>query len=779
MATKTLDLDLAEPVPSVWGMERYEKLYVLVRFRDSVLGWVTVDRPEGQPVVTADRLYESLVAKSIWPLSQALLKARLAPAASPAAPPPISVVIVCSQGRSTQLIACLSALEAATYPRAEVIVVDAYPGAEAVEETARRFKASYVRSDHPGLNAARNRGIAAARHEIVAFTLDRARPDRNWLRRLGRMFLQPNVQAVTGLVAPAELGTLAQHRLEFDFGAQFGLQETAFRIEELGEAGLLWARHVGAGANMAIRRTVFASIGGFDPRLSRHGDGSGDLEMLHRLIARGHPVHYQPGAITWLTHERSDAALPRRLYENGRDYGVYLLTCWRTGTCGAWTLLRFAAKDWLYGRIVKRFIRPHGIPRRLILDELRGALASPAAFLYGRARGRQVEGILPPEAIPAEPAAHAPRPIQRRPTPTIAPGEPLPGSTPIRIVRTWYPHWGHYAGMNQYLRHLNRQAFHVSEWLVQENDGDFPIRHAIVQNWLRHRVQRHGMAWYNLSDFAAELRTLPDYLRPSRAALLHYLDGEHAAQFLPARRRSRARPATLVTYHQPPDVLARVARLDVARRFDCITVVAPEQEEFFRGQVGSTPVRLILHGIDTRYYHPAPRVEPSATVRCITVGHNYRDYGAVRAVAERLRSVTQLEFHVVSPRATGVEDLPNVRCHRGLTDDELVRLYQRADILFLPLTKATANNSLLEGMACGLPVLSTSLPSIHAYTTRAAAILVERNNPDHLADALMYLVEHAWARNTMGAAARKKAEELDWRNIAPLFESLYAELIAR
>jgi len=91
------------------------------------------------------------------------------------------------------------------------------------------------------------------------------------------------------------------------------------------------------------------------------------------------------------------------------------------------------------------------------------------------------------------------------------------------------------------------------------------------------------------------------------------------------------------------------------------------------------------------------------------------------------------------------------------------------------LIKATANLALLEGMACGLPVLSTGLPSVKEYAPGSEAILIDNNDPDSFIDVIRHLADDAHARQTMSVEARKRAEELDWRNIALQYEALYSE----
>jgi glycosyltransferase involved in cell wall biosynthesis len=141
-----------------------------------------------------------------------------------------------------------------------------------------------------------------------------------------------------------------------------------------------------------------------------------------------------------------------------------------------------------------------------------------------------------------------------------------------------------------------------------------------------------------------------------------------------------------------------------------------------------------------------------------------------------------IEFHVViskrtGPGLTGLEDLTNVTLYRDHLDDaEFLEQYQQSDILFLPLLQCTANNALLEGIACGLPVVSTCLPSMKAYLPGKEAILIKDNDPKQFVDAILHLVRNPTDRRNMARAARKRAEELNWRNIAPQYEAIYSKL---
>ena len=364
---------------------------------------------------------------------------------------------------------------------------------------------------------------------------------------------------------------------------------------------------------------------------------------------------------------------------------------------------------------------------------------------------------------------------------------PSGGAPPVRarLVYTHYPHMGAHAGMRQLARALDPAAVAVRARRVQDGDDDFPLRHPAVRARLGRLVRRGGMAWYKLSDLAAELRELPTCLAGA-VDVVHFLDGEHGAQFLPAALRlarrapvGRLRRArTVATFHQPPELLDDLLDRAVVARLDAVTVVAPTQAAWFRALLPADRVEVLLHGVDDAFFRPAARRDgddDGRPLRCITVGHWLRDWSAVRRVAERLPDVA---FDVVTGRPTGLEALGNVTHHHGVTDERLRELYQRADVLFLPLTASTANNTLLEGMACGLPVVSTDLDAVRAYVGDGAGVLVRDNDADALAGALVVRRDDPARRLAEGRRARARAEALSWRASAPAYERLYRRILA-
>ena len=327
-------------------------------------------------------------------------------------------------------------------------------------------------------------------------------------------------------------------------------------------------------------------------------------------------------------------------------------------------------------------------------------------------------------------------------------------------------------------RYLSPAAVDISFQPVSDSDEDWPLPDNPLNRYLRRRVNRRGMPAYTLSDLAAEIAATPAAIT-NTVDIIHFLDGEHTGQYLPGwiKRWRRSRVKTIATFHQPPELLPVLVNPKSVANFDRVTVVSPSQSSHFRAFLPADRVQTILYGIDVEFFHPPAVRLTDGVFRCITVGHWLRDWGALRAVAEAFRPRPHVEFHVVTNRVTGLEGLPNVRRHQNVDDEGLRGLYQQADVLFLPLENATANNSLLEGIACGLPVVSTRLESVRAYVDDTVADLVAGNEPEALAAAICRLHDDPDRRARMGAAARARAEALAWSRLAVEWEDLYASML--
>lgn len=408
MAIKVMEIEFTEQINPIRQLEQYEGVRILVRYRGQLLGWAYVSNNPWEQTISAARVRQTIVDQLGKKLVRSTLGEQFGAVSEAVADrhlPSISVVI-CTRDRTDLLKGALEALLALDYPDREIIVIDNAPTNTSTAEFVARLPVRYVKEERPGLDWARNRGIAEARHEIIAFTDDDVRPDRGWLRAIASAFADPEIMAVSGLVAAAELETLAQMQFELIYGGMLQkLDRRKINGSELSVQQLLWASDYGVGANMAFRRQVFAEVGNFDVALDvgTATRGGGDIEMFHRILAKGYATFYEPLAFVWHLHRRSDKALSKQLQDNGRGFGAFLLTCARNRTVPHLEILKFAMFNWFGWWLVRRLVNPGWLPRKLVVSELLGALDSPFAYRKAQLQAQHLAEIEPFEQPQSEP----------------------------------------------------------------------------------------------------------------------------------------------------------------------------------------------------------------------------------------------------------------------------------------------------------------------------------------------------------------------------------------
>ncbi len=327
---------------------------------------------------------------------------------------------------------------------------------------------------------------------------------------------------------------------------------------------------------------------------------------------------------------------------------------------------------------------------------------------------------------------------------------------------------------------------------LAEAVGAIPIRHGCFWkkwgrlNWrieaaLRRWGQRYyGSEWNYLAPIWDEWR-IARRVRESNA-VVHFLFAEFAGVCHP--RFFRARRARLVgTFHASPRRQERVCgkmRLDA---YDAISVVSSGQRDWFDAR-GFPKDRLFvtLHGVDTDYFrptddrHPTPENQP---LRGLLVGATERDHEMAAAVMQALPDgLMTLDVATKPYPHPAYRDVPNVRLLSHMDDAALLRAYQSADLLVMPLLDATANNAILEAMACGTPVVTNRTCGTADYVDPSGGWVVESHSIEVWVETLRRI---ALARDALASKrnqARAWAERLDWKHLVPQYRALYRAAVA-
>jgi glycosyltransferase involved in cell wall biosynthesis len=220
------------------------------------------------------------------------------------ADPRISVVVP-TRGRPAALLDCVNALRGQEHPDGgfEIVIVDDGDGVPALTEEVR-----VVAGEGTGPAAARNRGIDAARGEIIAFTDDDCRPSSRWLRELDAELRRGRAAGVAG----STVNGVAQD--VFAAASQLVLDATHEHFSRGGEP------RFAASCNLAVLAADIRALGGFD-RSFRYAE---DRDLCARWLASGRRLAWAPGAKVVHCRDMNLARFLRQHFAYGRGaYAVH------------------------------------------------------------------------------------------------------------------------------------------------------------------------------------------------------------------------------------------------------------------------------------------------------------------------------------------------------------------------------------------------------------------------------------------------------------------------
>jgi glycosyltransferase involved in cell wall biosynthesis len=236
-------------------------------------------------------------------------------------PPLVSVVIPVLNGEE-HIGTCLDALRRVDYPkeRYEILVVD-NGSTDRTADVLSRYPVRALYEPRRGPAQARNRGIAAARGDIVAFTDADCVPSTGWLRELVRGFDHGDIGGVAGEILPYPPKTPAE--------------KYAARIRHLSPVRYM-SREIlpfAVTANLAFRREVFGKVGLLDVDSPRGGESTDFCTRFCR--GTGQRLELAPRAIVLHRHRSTAWELFKQQLGYGRGH-AYLYIKYRDEIPWGW-----------------------------------------------------------------------------------------------------------------------------------------------------------------------------------------------------------------------------------------------------------------------------------------------------------------------------------------------------------------------------------------------------------------------------------------------------------
>ncbi|NCC60185.1 MAG: glycosyltransferase [Verrucomicrobiae bacterium] len=290
----------------------------------------------------------------------------------------------------------------------------------------------------------------------------------------------------------------------------------------------------------------------------------------------------------------------------------------------------------------------------------------------------------------------------------------------------------------------------------------------------------YGSEWNALVPWVDEYRFLCR-LKCVSPSVLHFLWAEFAS---PRKdQKFRKKSGVLVgTFHcsarRQVQVLGHFRCFHV---YDLVTVVSATQVDFLvsRG-VPSDRIRVVPHGVDTSYFRPGDRTQQEdGKLRFLLVGRTERDHAFASKLMQALKNKPVILNVVSAPDYSHFyQGLDNVILSPFLRDEELLRCYQTADLMVMPMLDCTFNNAVMESMACGTPVMTNRVGGVPEYVDETCNYVFDNKNLDEWVDVIHSIQSNPATLFARRPLVRQAAEKFDWGRIAPVYRQVYNDCMA-
>jgi glycosyltransferase involved in cell wall biosynthesis len=228
------------------------------------------------------------------------------------------------------------------------------------------------------------------------------------------------------------------------------------------------------------------------------------------------------------------------------------------------------------------------------------------------------------------------------------------------------------------------------------------------------------------------------------------------------------------------------------RDADALVAVSNGLREYAFQTTPDLPIEVIHNAIELSVFTPPRRRPRNEIVRVLFVGrfNAFKNVETLLKAAGQLKemNIDEFELHLVGDgeRRPILERLvvetglsKQVRFVGWVDRSQIVERYRQADIFVTATRWEGMPNTVLEAMACGLPIVATHASGLDELVREGInGYLVDINDETALAGCLADLIDNPYERERMGKESRKIAEqEFTWDYITEQYVEIYKRIL--
>jgi glycosyltransferase involved in cell wall biosynthesis len=230
----------------------------------------------------------------------------------------------------------------------------------------------------------------------------------------------------------------------------------------------------------------------------------------------------------------------------------------------------------------------------------------------------------------------------------------------------------------------------------------------------------------------------------------------------------------------------RVRKIEKIYRLQTVKIAVSQALKEVIEDIYGKPCHLIPNGVDQHIFQPAPQPKTlQSPIRLLSIGPINMAFKGIDDTFEAVRILKQkqipVEFVRVSLSPPTEAELKSGLVDRflvGLSEKEMVQLYQNSDILIAPSLWEGFGLPVIEAMSCGVPSILTDSGSYKSLDSRMDfAYFVPPHSPPAIVEGVLKIKEDHLLRERIIKRGFEVAGRYTLENMGNILEETMLEIL--
>lgn len=207
-------------------------------------------------------------------------------------------------------------------------------------------------------------------------------------------------------------------------------------------------------------------------------------------------------------------------------------------------------------------------------------------------------------------------------------------------------------------------------------------------------------------------------------------------------------------------------------------------------------IDIIPFGVDTDFFRPLDVYKDENIFQILSVGYLIERKGfeyLIRAMPNILKEHDNVRLKIIGsgPLESKLKELiyelglgDEVEIIKNVSDEKLLTIYNSSDLFVLPSIVDSQGNTeglgvvLLEAMACGLPVIGSSVGGILDIIDKKSGLLVPEKDISELSEAILLLInDESLRKKFVQSSLNMVKSKFSWKHVSKSYINVYNEIL--